>query len=88
MVRVAYVVEIVEFERGWGSRRDGYILFPSESLAKEYVHKQTANRVGPAPNWYLSYEMVGYKEATQETINIFDAGASQVHVDKLSNYVK
>ncbi len=88
MVQAVYVIEVVEHERGWGQRPDGYILFPSEEHAKEYVDRRTKDRFGPAPDWYLNYEMIGYKEATQETINIFGAGATCVHVDKLSAYVK
>jgi hypothetical protein len=63
-VMVVFVVEMTEYERGWGSRPDGNLAFVSEDAAKKYVQKQTADRTGPAPDEYVAYDLVGYRECT------------------------
>jgi hypothetical protein len=62
--KVFYVVEMVEHERGWGQRPDGWLVFHTEDWAAAYIKRMTADRVGPAPDEYTSYHPLGYKECT------------------------
>jgi hypothetical protein len=55
-----YVVKMTEYERGWGSRPDGYLAFRNEDAAVAYVDAKTKDRPHPAPDEYVDYEMVGY----------------------------
>jgi hypothetical protein len=51
----AYRVDIIESERGWGSKVDEVKYFDTEESAlafcKEYNDKY--NPPGPAPDWYM-----------------------------------
>jgi hypothetical protein len=54
-------VDIMEYERGWGSRLDESIYFDNEVEAKDYVTKfNSQNTADTAPDWYMvaSYQRV------------------------------
>jgi hypothetical protein len=56
----AYRVDIIERERGWGSRVDETIYFDNEKEAIDYCKKYSAqNPPGPAPDWYMQAVYVG-----------------------------
>ena len=85
--KVLYVIEMIEYERGWGSKLDGYLAFPNEEAGKSYIAEQTKDRVGPAPDYYVNYEVVGYKPASNAKIaEVLKAG--RTYVDKLSELLK
>lgn len=48
-------VDILESERGWGSRIDESIFFDDATAAWEYVenYNKKHNPPGPAPDWYM-----------------------------------
>jgi hypothetical protein len=62
---VVYVVQMTEYERGWGQRPDGNLAFVNEADAREYVALQTADRTGPVPDEYVAYNLVGYRECSK-----------------------
>lgn len=55
----AHIVDIVESERGWGSKVDETIYFDIEVEAKKYVEDYNAKYNPPlkpgemAPDWYM-----------------------------------
>lgn len=55
----AYSVDIIESERGWGSKLDETIYFDNEAEAKKYVEDYNAKYNPPpksgemAPDWYM-----------------------------------
>lgn len=57
---VAYRVNIIESERGWGSRVDDTKFFTTQDEAKQfcadYNSKNTSTMV---PDWYMYAEYVG-----------------------------
>ena len=57
---VAYRVDIIEYERGWGSKVDETIYFDNEAEARKYCEdfnsKNTAKEV---PDWYMIAEYRG-----------------------------
>lgn len=57
----AYRVDIVEYERGWGSKIEDIKYFDNEIEAKKYVddYNTKYNPPGPAPDWYMIAEYVG-----------------------------
>lgn len=57
----AYRVDIIESERGWGSKIDEIKYFDNEPEAKEFVRKYNLeyNPPGPAPDWYMIAQYVG-----------------------------
>lgn len=56
----AYRVDIVEYERGWGSKVDQIIYFNNETEAREKVRKFNAyNTSETTPDWYMVAEYRG-----------------------------
>ena len=50
----AYRVDLIEYERGWGSKVDETIYFDNEAEAREYVRAFNAkNTVTTVPDWYM-----------------------------------
>lgn len=60
-MNMVYVVLTIEYERGWGSKPDGYLAFLSKKSADDFIKTQTKDRNGPAPDYYVNYEHVGEK---------------------------
>lgn len=59
-MNTAYMVLMVEYERGWGSRPDGYLVFANEDSAKAYIIKQNEGRsMLDVPDYYIQYELIG-----------------------------
>lgn len=57
----AYKVEIVEYERGWGSKVDDVICFDNEAEARKYADDYNArwNTETSAPDWYMVARYTG-----------------------------
>ena len=55
-----YRVDIMEYERGWGSRLDESIYFDTEEAAKKYAHdyNKKYNNAAVAPDWYMVAQYV------------------------------
>ena len=82
-VTVVFVVEMTEHERGWGQRPDGNLAFVDEQTAKAYVDKETKDRTGPAPDEYISYNLLGYRACTSAFLKTVK-GKGQVYFSRLS----
>ena len=51
---VGYRVDLIEYERGWGSKVDETLYFDNEAEAREYVAKFNAkNTETQVPDWYM-----------------------------------
>ena len=51
---VGYRVDLIEYERGWGSKIDETLYFDNEEEAREYVKKFNArNTATSVPDWYM-----------------------------------
>jgi hypothetical protein len=51
---VGYRVDLIEYERGWGSKIDDTLYFDNEEEAREYVKKFNAkNTEKVVPDWYM-----------------------------------
>lgn len=49
-----WAVELMEYERGWGSRLDETVYFDTEREANDYIKKFNAQNTAPtAPDWYM-----------------------------------
>jgi hypothetical protein len=56
----AHRVDIIEFERGWGSRVDETIWFDNEAEARKYCEDFNAkNTEKTVPDWYMVADYVG-----------------------------
>jgi hypothetical protein len=56
----AYKVEIIESERGWGTKIDEVKYFDSEESAKFFcANFNKDNKPGPAPDWYMQANYCG-----------------------------
>lgn len=57
----AYRVDIIESERGWGSKIDESIYFDNELEARLYVkvYNDTHNTATEVPDWYMRADYVG-----------------------------
>jgi hypothetical protein len=57
---IAYRVDLVEHERGWGSKLDESLYFDNEDEARNYVQTfNTRNTARTAPEWYMVAEYRG-----------------------------
>lgn len=57
----AFRVDIVEYERGWGSKIDETIYFDNEQEAIKYVKDYNLkwNNIDYVPDWYMIAEYKG-----------------------------
>jgi hypothetical protein len=63
------VVSITEYERGWGSKNDGYLLFVDEAEAQAFIAEKYALREdGPAPEYYVNYDNTGWWPASETIV--------------------
>lgn len=71
---VAFVLQATEYERGWGSRPDGHVIFKTEADADKFLAKVAADRrnVTVAPDEYTNYDKLGYKEVKVEVIEALE----------------
>lgn len=56
-----FPLAITEYERGWGSRHDGYLFFLSEGDRAWFLEhdREEKDQTGDeVPDWYLSYNLV------------------------------
>lgn len=58
---IAYRVDIIESERGWGSKLDETLYFDNEAEARKYVADYNAkyNTFEEVPDWYMVAEYCG-----------------------------
>jgi len=57
---IAYRVDIVEHERGWGSKIDETLYFDNEDQARFYAETfNTRNTATTVPDWYMVAEYRG-----------------------------
>jgi hypothetical protein len=51
---VGYRVDLIEYERGWGSKIDETLYFDNEAEAREYCKNFNArNTAKEVPDWYM-----------------------------------
>jgi hypothetical protein len=57
---IAYQVDIIESERGWGSKIDQVKYFETESEAREFCREfNSSNTDAVAPDWYMQANYMG-----------------------------
>lgn len=57
---VGFRVDLIEYERGWGSKVDDTLYFDNEYEAREYVKTFNArNTATTVPDWYMIAEYRG-----------------------------
>lgn len=69
-----FFVQATEYERGWGSRPDGYVIFASEEQATRFISEDIAGRTkNSVPDYYVDYTKAGWNPITAEEIKILSA---------------
>jgi hypothetical protein len=65
LMEKVHVIEGTEYERGWGSRPDGYIAFKSKAEADAYItgYNKEYNSAAHAPDCYTTFSYIGEKWA-------------------------
>lgn len=60
-LKTAYRVDIIESERGWGSKIDETIYFDNEAEARKYAidYNLKYNTATEAPDWYMRADYCG-----------------------------
>lgn len=58
-----YVVQLTEYERGWGSKPWDTVYFDNEQEAKQYAvdYNKKHNNLDYAPDWYVRADYVGQR---------------------------
>ena len=69
----SFVVQMVEHERNWGSRPDGFAAFANEAAAEVYIKERTSHRIGRAPDNYIEYEKVGLWPTSFQNLDLISA---------------
>jgi hypothetical protein len=56
-----FKVDIIESERGWGSKIDETIYFDNEAEARQYAidYNNKHNNLDSAPDWYVRADYAG-----------------------------
>lgn len=85
---VVFIVEMTEYERGWGQRPDGFLAFVTEDAANLYVQEKTKGRkFGSAPDVYVAYNMIGYRVCSatilQKTLAAASSDRPFIYLDKI-----
>ena len=52
-LKTAYRVDIIESERGWGSKIDETIYFDNEAEARRFVESYNQDLPEHVPDWYM-----------------------------------
>lgn len=58
-----YVVQLTEYERGWGSKPWDTMYFDNEQEAKQYAvdYNKKHNNLDYVPDWYVRADYVGQR---------------------------
>lgn len=61
VIKPAFRVDIVEYERGWGQKLDETLYFDNELEARDFAtnYNTKYNLPGPVPDWYMVAEYRG-----------------------------
>lgn len=83
-----FVLEGTEYERGWGQRPDGYVLFKDEEAADEYLRKIDQERRDAqfVPDEYTSYDKRGWHTCSKNILDqVHKKGLVHIHQLKMIN---
>lgn len=59
-IQAAYKVQLIEYERGWGSKVDETKYFDTKESAMTFVNEFNSKNTSPvAPDWYMVAEYCG-----------------------------
>jgi hypothetical protein len=84
-VQILYVLECTEYERGWDSKNDGYVLFIDQAEATRWATTQLGDRSGAVPDYYVNYTERGFEEAGPRTMARIEASPEgRIYIDRLS----
>jgi hypothetical protein len=88
MFNVVYIVKATEYERGYGSRPDGYLVFATEEQAAAFVdarEQEESRNAFDAPDYYVNYDMVGYEKCSDYIFNnVIGNGRGWYYINRLS----
>lgn len=79
-----YAVGLMEHERSWGFRYEGYFIFASEQEALAYINEEIKDRNNgePVPDCYWTYNKIGYQPISTEIYNKINKNG-RAYVDHL-----
>lgn len=69
---LGYPVHMIERDSWSGPEDGGYLVFNSEAARTAYVHSQTKDRKGPAPEFYVQYDNLPPFELLAESVKRFN----------------
>lgn len=78
-----FPLEITEYERGWGSRHDGYLLFLSEDDRIKFLRNdaQEKRKNSQVPDYYLAFTSIPTRPLLKDTEFIErEFGADKIYV--------
>jgi len=81
-----FVLEGTEYERGWGQRPDGFVLFKDEEAADQYLRKIDRERRDATfvPDEYTSYEKRGWHACSKNILDqVLKKGLVHIHQLKM-----
>jgi hypothetical protein len=83
-----FVYDVVEHERGWGIRPDGYMCFPDAETGNKWVREKYENRnINSVPDCYDTYEN-GRWEPVHETLHDKVIAEGHIWIRSLKEIIK
>lgn len=70
----AFVLIATEYERGWGSRPDGYVCFKTEADADAFLKKDEERKKATkdVPDEYTDFTKYGYKAVKESVVEALE----------------
>ena len=73
MTMKVFLVDEIESEAGWGSRREDQYIFPTSDLAKEFccAYNEKYNNEKSTPSWYMRQDYQGEVQVSKTQFEKF-----------------
>lgn len=85
--KFVYVYDVIEHERGWGIRPDGYVIFIDQDTAEKWREDKYNARTGSVPDYYDTYEGGRWQPVHESLYNKAKA-EEYVWVESLNEIIK
>lgn len=83
----AFVLECTEYERGWGQRPDGYLIFQTEEDLSKFLEDDAREKraTTETPAYYSAYHRLPARKARADFFGMLPPDRRCKYVDKLSD---
>ena len=65
-----YLVRVTEYERGWGSRPEGFLVFETIEDRAKFIQDMNAEKQDVVPDYYWDYSIVSHPHQLTKVENL------------------